>query len=447
MNISRRKTLLTAGAATATYSLIPGNVLGANNKVNIAYVGLAGRAQQLIPSIERSGETNVVAVCDVDLGASGPSRMANNFSRAKPFQDFRKMFDKMEKKIDAVVVCVPDHSHFPISMMAMALGKHVYVEKPMAHTFQEAELMIAAEKKYRVVTQMGNQGHSGTNYFQFKEWVEKGIIKDVTHVDAFMNRKRRWHPWGKLSSYPKDKMPKTIDWDIWTGTAQMHPFSTKLHPGNWRGWFEYGTGCFGDWGAHILDTIHQFLDLGLPTSITAKKLKRSGRLLYPVASTINFKFPERGPSMPAMDIDWYDGVKNLPPVPKEYGKKKVTAPGKFIYSKKYIFKGGHHSEPLTILPYDKMREMIKSGEIPKDFGRHSDHYKNFIYSCQGKEKTRSPFSVSGPLTQVLLLGCLSQQFGKTLKFDRKRKVITNNKKVNALLAPPPRKGWEEFYKI
>ena len=284
MKISRRKTLLSATATTATYALIPGKVLGANEKVNVACVGLGGRANNLLPSFP-SDLMNVVAVCDVNLEGSYRANMLDRFSQAKQFQDFRKMFDKMSNQIDAVIVCVPDHSHFPISMMAMALGKHVYVEKPMAHTFQEAQLMIEAEKKYKVVTQMGNQGHSGTNYFQFKAWIEAGIIKDVTHVDAFMNLKRRWHPWGKLSSYPKQKKPESMDWDIWNSTVKIHPYSDKLDFGNWRGWFDYGTGCFGDWGAHVLDTIHQFLNLGLPTTITAKKLKSAGSLLYPKAST------------------------------------------------------------------------------------------------------------------------------------------------------------------
>jgi len=443
MKISRRNTLLSASAAAATCSLIPGKVLGANDKVNVACVGMGGRANQLLPSFP-SDLMNVVAVCDVNLEGSYRGNMLNRYSEAKQFQDFRKMFDKMAKEIDAVIVCLPDHSHFPVSMMAMALGKHVYVEKPMAHTFQEAQLMMEAEKKYKIVTQMGNQGHSGTNYFQFKAWVEAGIIKDVTHVDAFMNLKRRWHPWGKISSYPKQKKPKSMDWDIWNSTVKMNPYSDKLDFGNWRGWFDYGTGCFGDWGAHVLDTIHQFLDLGLPTTITAKKLKSAGSLLYPKASTINFAFPKRG-NMPAMDINWYDGTNNLPPVPK--GGSKSKKPGKFIYSKKYTFQGGHHSEPLRIIPDKKMKELLKKGALPKNFGKHSSHYANFLLACKGDEKTRSPFSIAGPLTQVLTLGCIAQQFGGKLKFDRKKMIITNKSKANAQLARTPRKGWEQYYKI
>ncbi len=447
LSISRRNMTL-ATFAGSTLSLIPGKVLGANSKVNVACIGIGGRGKGLIRSLNQPGIANIVALCDVDIGSKGTSQIETLFPDARKFQDFRVMFDKMEKEIDAVIVCVPDHSHFPITMAAMALGKHVYVEKPMARTFLECELMMAAEKQHKVVTQMGNQGHSGTNYFQFKAWKEAGIIKDVTHVDAYMNFGRRWHPWGDVKGFPTgETKPETLDWDIWLGTVQSQDYSNRLHYGNWRGWYDFGTGCFGDWGAHLLDTIHQFLELGLPTQISAEMIKGPNKFVYPMKSTINFKFPRRG-SMPAMDIDWYDGVGNLPPIPSEFGDRKVSQPGKFIYSKKQTFQGDHHSSPLQIIPYEKMRSLLEEGELPRDFGKNSNHYANFLLACRGDEQTRSPFSVAGPLSQIFALGCLAQRLGGTLKFDRTKKRITNNKVANQLLAgPPPRKGWEQYYKL
>lgn len=446
MNISRRQTLMATSAA-ATWSLIPGKALGANSKINVACIGIGGRGNGVVKSMNQAGIMNVVALCDVDIGSKGTSEIEALFPGARKFNDFRVMFDKMAKKIDAVFVCVPDHSHFPISMAAMALGKHVYVEKPMARTFQECELMMAAERKYGVVTQMGNQGHSGTNYFQFKAWKEAGIIKDVTHVDAYMNKSRRWHPWGDVQGFPtSETKPDTLDWDTWLGTAGLHEYSTRLHPGNWRGWYDFGTGCFGDWGAHILDTLHQFLELGLPSQLTVKKLDGPNKFVYPMASIINFGFPARG-SMPAMDIDWYDGQGNLPPIPEEFGDRKADRPGKFIYSKDTVFHGTSHSSPLQIIPYEKMRELLEAGALPRDFGKNSNHYENFLLACRGDEQTRSPFSVAGPLSQTLALGCLSQRLGGTLEFDRKRKIITNNKLANSLLKDTPRKGWEQYYKL
>ncbi|MDF7825644.1 Gfo/Idh/MocA family oxidoreductase [Pontiellaceae bacterium B12227] len=448
MSLSRR-TALFAGTATTSAFLIPGKVLGANGKVNVAAIGVGGRGGGVLKSINQTGIANVVALCDIALGTKHTAGSEKLFPQAKHFKDFRVMFDQMANQIDAVLVCTPDFSHFPASMMAMSLGKHVYVEKPMARTFQECELMMAAEKKFGVATQMGNQGHSDNNLYQFKAWKEAGIIKDVTHVDAYMNKGRRWHPWGDVTGYPTGEiLPANLDWDLWQGTtAEFHEYSNKFHPGNWRGWHQYGTGCFGDWGAHILDTIHQFLDLGLPTTISATKhLIGRNDYIFPMESTINFAFPARG-DMPAMDIDWYDGKNNKAPIPKEFGDRQLKGPGKFIYSKEHIFQGGSHGSTLQIVPYEKMRELLKAGKLPKSFGKNSNHYMNFMKACRGEEKTNSPFSVAGPLSQMLTLGCMAQRLGGELQFDRKTQQITNNKTANALLKDNVRKGWEQYYNV
>lgn len=310
--------------------------------------------------------------------------------------------------------------------------------------------MMRAEKKFGVVTQMGNQGHSEGNYYQFKAWRDAGIIKDVTHVDAYMNKGRRWHPWGNVTGYAeKEPLPANLDWELWHGTTPFDvDFNGKYHPGNWRGWHQFGTGCFGDWGAHILDTIHQFLDLGLPEKISATKhLVGRNDYIFPLESTINFQFPARGAGLPAMDIDWYDGQKNLAPIPEEFGDRQIKGPGKFIYSKEYTFQGGSHGSTLQIVPYEKFRELLKTGNVPKDFGKNSNHYMNFVKSCMGEEKTNSPFSVAGTLSQMLTLGCIAQRLGGELKFDRKKLRITNNQKANALLKDNIRKGWEQYYKV
>ena len=307
--ITRRRFLKSAVAASTVYSILPSHVLGANEKVNVANIVIGGRGGSLAKSLHGTGLANVVALCDVNMGAKSTTGVAGLFADAPKFKDFRRMFDKMEKQIDAVSIGTPDHAHFPIAMQAMALRKHLYVEKPLAHTFQEAELMMAAEKKYGVAAQMGNQGHSGNNYFQFKAWVEAGIIKDVTKVTAYMNNPRRWHGW-EINGYPSgEEIPETLDWDLWLGTAQWHPYSSKLHPGNWRSWFDFGNGAFGDWGPHTLDTVHRFLKLGLPEEIEAIKRDGPNEWIFPQASTIAFRFPARG-SMPPVEITWYDWTQN-----------------------------------------------------------------------------------------------------------------------------------------
>ena len=187
--------------------------------------------------------------------------MLAKFPKAKQFKDFRQMFDKMGNEIEAVCIAVPDHAHFPISMLAISLGKHVYVEKPMARTFLEAELMMDAARKHpKVVTQVGNQGHSGSNYFQFKTWVETGIIKDVTAISAHMNNDRRWHKLDvNIYKLPdKEPLPETLDWDTWMCAVPYHEYNSKYHYGDWRCWYDFGMGALGDWGAHIMDTPTNF---------------------------------------------------------------------------------------------------------------------------------------------------------------------------------------------
>lgn len=451
-----RRSFLKAGLAASAFTILPAHAapqaegarpaaaLPPSRKVNLACVGVGGQGGGDMKTFNTTGHANIVALCDVDR--KNLDIAAKLFPAAATFQDFRVMFDKMAKDIDAVSIGVPDHSHFPIAMLAMSLGKHVFVEKPLAHTFQEIELMMAAEKKYKVATQMGNQGHSGGNYFQFKLWKDAGLIKDVTRVDAFMNGARRWHKYGTVTGYPAaEPMPAGLNWEVWTGTAPMHDFSKKFHPGDWRSWYCYGNGALGDWGPHILDTIHQFLDLGLPEEITAVDREAPNDFIFPFASTLTFNFPARG-DMPPVAITWRDGTKNKPDVPAELQEATKRSAGKIIYTKDLIFAGGSHSDILRIMPESKMKEMAAT--VPKVTGKNSNHYTNFLLAAKGEEETRSPFSIAGPLSQVLCLGVMAQRLGGTLKFDRASRRVTNNKQADALLAGyPPRKGWEQFYKL
>ena len=339
-------------------------------KVNIAWVGMANRGREVMREFERTGLANIVAMCDVDPKSKGSQESIKAHPDAKVYTDFRKMFDEMGNKFEAVVVETPDFSHFPCVMLALNQGKHVYVEKPMGRTFLECELMIAAAKRNpNLVTQGGNQGHSEANYFQFREWVKAGIIKDVTHVDAHMNNSRRWHGYDvNIDRYPQaEPIPAGMDWDLWHTTQQFHEFNGKYHPGNWRSWYGFGMGALGDWGAHLIDTIHEFLDLGLPTEITPIKFEGWNTYFFPMSSTINFKFPRRG-KMPAMDITWWDGIGNYPPVPEGYGISEMSSdvpmingkpaaasavklnPGTIMYSKDLIFKRGSHGATTQLIP-------------------------------------------------------------------------------------------------
>jgi predicted dehydrogenase len=461
-NFSRRS-FIKKSAIFGGLSIVPSHwVLGRQSstglapseKVNLAVIGIGNQGAGDLSLLYNSGYCNVVALCDVDLKGKHVQGSLKKFAKAKTFNDFRKMFDVMADEIDAVLVATPDHAHFAATMLAMSLGKHVYTEKPLTHTFVQAERLIQmAARNPKLVTQMGNQGASGANYFQFKAWSEACLIKDITRITAHMNKPRRWHGWGtEIKAYPKDPMPAGIDWDQWIDSVQHEPpFSRKLHPQEWRSWFDYGSGCFGDWGPHILDTSHRFLKLGLPETVTAdlrEGVNASG-LVYPQASTIRFEFPERGVGLPACTVNWYDGPKNIPMLEGKYttdGKDKpLTTPGKVLYGKDLTFQGGTHASPLRIVPREKYIEMRE--KLPKFSQKNSDHYANFLLACKGEEETRSPFSVAGPLTQVFNIGVICQRLGGELQFDRERKQITNNAAANALLDPAPRKGWEVFYKL
>ena len=397
------------------------------------------------------------------MGAPHTTEIMGMFPDVPRFQDFRRMFDKMANEIDAVCIAVPDHSHFPLTMLSMSLGKHVYVEKPMAHTFNEVELMMCAAKRYGVVTQMGNQGHSEENYFQFKAWKDAGIIKDVTAITAHMNNSRRWHVFdSNIQSLPAgEPVPSSLDWDCWLGTEFFHEYNKDYINGQWRCWYDFGMGALGDWGAHILDAAHEFLNLGLPTEVNMLYADGHNKFFFPYSSTILFRFPERD-NMPACDVTWYDGINNLPPVPEGYGNVELDPnipppsngqiqpsklnPGKIIYGKDLTFKGGSHGSALSIIPEEKALEMeSKLPEVPQS---PSNHFANFLLSCKGQEQTRSPFHIAGPLSQVFCLGVIAQQLNAKLLFDPQKKQITNNEIANQLLTGiPPRKGWEEFYKL
>jgi len=415
------------------------------DKVRMAVVGIGHRGWQVIRNLDETGLVEWVAAAEVDPDGEHCIEPRAFLGSVPLYRDFREMLDKDGDKFDAVAICTPDFSHFPVTLACMNAGKHVFVEKPLAHTFQECEMLIDAEIRTGVVTQMGNQGHSGANYFQFKEWAEAGVIKDITRIDAHMNSPRRWHGWEVNGFDSGQSVPSGMDWDLWHAGRPLHPFSERLHPGNWRSWYAYGSGAFGDWAPHILDTAHRFLDLGLPSKIEAIKRDGPNDFIFPQASTIKFSFPARG-NKPPCEVTWYDGVDNLPPLPPEEDPNaQRQRNGKYLYSDDMVFRGGTHSATLRIIPPERMRELAPT--LPRFPQKNSDHFANFCLACLGKEEARSPFSVSGPLTQVFVLGIIAQRLGGTLEFDRRTQRFTQHPLANDLLsAPPPRVGWEDVYR-
>ncbi|NWK55706.1 Gfo/Idh/MocA family oxidoreductase [Verrucomicrobiaceae bacterium N1E253] len=473
---SRRDFIRLAAGASA-FSAFPYIAKAAkikpNERINLACCGVGNRAGAIIDELMKTGMFNVVALCDTQIGDSHTQRILKKYPKVARFHDFRKMFDKMEKEIDAVSVGTPDHTHFPICMHAMALGKGVYVEKPLAHTYQECDLLMKAEAKYKVACQMGNQGHSGSNYYQFRAMVDSGVMNNITRMDAHMTKGRRWHKWNgevptKGMSWEQwlnkaEEMPKGMDWDTWLGQVPFHPFHKDYINGDWRCWYDFGNGALGDWGAHIIDSVHQFLKLGMPESVSLEMIKGHNDYVFPMSSTLKFSFPERSKTMPAMDIVWSEGVGNLPEFPEGFlrtksdgssappsggsgNKVKSLPPGKCIHRADGVaFKGGSHSGTLVVVNNEHAE---KAGKLPSYEKGKPNHFMDFALGVKGEKTCNSNFAVGGELSKVLTLGCIAQRLKTSFKFDRKTESIPDNKIANQLLiGPPPRKGWEEYYKV
>lgn len=465
--LPRRSFLKSALAAGGTTFFAPQLLFGQSGKaapgerVNLACCGIGNRGAEIIKALHATGLANIVALCDTDMGAPHTQSVLKMFPNVPRFQDFRQMFDKMGKDIEAVCIGTPDFSHFPIAMLAMSLGKHVYCEKPMGHSYHQVELMMAAEKKYKVAAQMGNQGHSDANYFQFMAWTEAGVIKNVKKMSAFMNNPRRWHGMSVNGLLPQQPVPDTLDWDAWLATAPQHAYNKGYINGEWRSWYDFGNGALGDWGAHIFDTAHEFLKLGMPTEVDPVMVKGHSPYIFPQESTLVFKFPARG-EMPPLELTWLEGQNNSPSLPDNFGTPVVDSdipppsngkvetkkypPGKIIYGEDLTFKGGSHGSTLKIIPESKGKDLEST--LPKVPKSPSNHFKNFLLACKGQEQCRSSFEVAGPLCQAMALGIIAQRVNAKVLFDSKTRQITNHKVANELLkGAPPRKDWEQYYKL
>lgn len=445
MKVNRRDFIRLAGAGVAA-PLVPGcfsitspDVPG--GKVRLAVCGIANQGWNDIRQFERSRLCEIVALCDTDLGAKETTAALKRFPKARTFRDFRKMLDAMAGRLDAVAVCTPDFSHFPLAMAAMRRGLAVYVEKPLAHTFEECALLLKAARKYGVVTQMGNQGHSEGNFFQMREYVKAGVLdpRAVTRIVSHMNYKRRWHKWGgKVEGFrPAEPVPATLDWDTWLGTSAYRPYARDYVKGDWRCWYAFGCGCLGDWGAHVFDTVHEFCRLGLPTEVRIRDITGWNPYVYPLQDTLVFRFPETKRHR-ALDLEWYEGQKNLPPTenlpakidPRHVGREIYMADGSVWY-------GTSHGDTIR---------RLNDGAKP-DFPKPPcSHYANFLRAVRGDEKANSPFEVAAPLSQVMALGCIAQRLRRGFRFDPAR-GCSDDGEVNGLLSRRPRKGWEDFYRV
>ncbi|MEX0321771.1 MAG: Gfo/Idh/MocA family oxidoreductase [Puniceicoccaceae bacterium] len=468
--IASRRRFLKTSASAFGFTFIPAYLTPARGKanpklppsrrINLGCIGVGGRAGGVIPSLTRDGSAVPVAFCDVDFSDSN-KRKGNleTWPDVPRFNDFRVMFDKMAGDIDAVSVVTPDHTHFVAAIHSMSLGKHVYVEKPLTHTFEESEILMRAEKKYKVVTQMGNQGHTSAGAEQMKQIVAAGLADDITRIEAwkepsswFMQADKR------ISEYPKEEpLPQGFSsWELWCGPQKVRPFSKRYHPGSWRAFHQYGCGMFGDWGCHIIDFAHHYLKLGLPTEITPVRLDDHNKVIFPLSSHIRFSFPKRGPGLPMIELMWKAGADCFPEIDEKFGDKQddgttklpeLSNAGTVLHRKQgdYLILRGHHAAASRIYPREKMLEHTETMKAKRgEFG----HGASFIQACMGNTTTESPFSIAGELTQVLNLGMIAELLNEDLNFNPKTKRFKRNDKANFLLSgPDPRPEWAHYYKM
>ncbi len=433
-----------AAALTGCVSSKP-KIKSANSKLNIGCVGTGGKGASDIEGV--AGE-NIVALCDVDSNTL--KKAAQKYPGAKLYRDYRKMFDE-QKDLDAVVVSTPDHQHFIPSMMAIQRGKHVYCQKPLTHTIWEARELTKAAKKYKVATQMGNQGHCHYGNRELCEIIWSGAIGDVHEVHSWTNRPI-W-PQGMNRPAGSDPVPENLDWDLWIGPAPMRPFvkswpendqphykragRTVYHPFSWRGWWDFGCGALGDMGCHVLDGPNWALKLNNPTSVEIVESSELFKESAPAWAILRYEFPQRG-SMPPVSLTWYDGGK-LPPRPKEMQKDFPESGSLFIGSKGKIVTDTYGMN-LSLLPESKMKDYAKPPQTIPRIPNNDSHF-DWIRACKGGPEASSNFAVSGPFTEMVLLGNLTLRAGKKIEWDAKNMRATNAPELAPLIKKEYRSGW------
>ncbi|MVN91727.1 Gfo/Idh/MocA family oxidoreductase [Mucilaginibacter aquatilis] len=461
---SRRNFLKTGAVAAAGFMIVPRYVLGGkgftapSDRLIIAGIGAGGKGETDIANFYKSGKAEIGYLCDVDDRRAANS--VKNFPKAKYYKDWRELFDKEHKHIDAVSVATPDHNHAIITYHAMQLGKHVYVEKPLTHDIWEARMLTEAAKKYKVVTQMGNQGASNDGTRLLSEWYDAGLIGDVHTVYCWTNRP----VWPQGISWPGTgaTIPKELNWDLWLGTAPYKTYVDKLAPFNWRGWWDYGTGALGDMGCHLIEAPFRALGLQYVKSVQASVgsvyVDEFKKGVFPEScppsSHVTLTFPKTNKTKGEVALHWMDGGIQ-PERPDELGpnEKWGGEDGNgtlFIGTKGKMYASTYSTAP-TLLP----KSLTEQAKAPQKWARvpggSNGHYTQWVEAClagYGKKELSSPFEVAGPLTEALLMANLAVRGhdlpGGQFKYewDNKAMKVSNFNEVNQFVKRNYRNGWE-----
>ena len=464
-DLSRRKFIRNTALAAGGFFIVPRHVLGRgfvapSDKLNIAGIGAGGKGESDLFEFSKSPNANISFLCDVDDRQIATS--VKRFPNAKRYVDFREMLDKEHKNIDAVSVSTPDSFHAVAAIAAMQLGKHVYVQKPMTHDIYEARMLTEAAKKYKVVTQMGNQGASGDGVRQMREWYNAGIIGDATEIHVWTNRPVWPQGFGKPKS--TDEIPKELNWDIWLGPAQFEEYHKEYVPFNWRGFWAFGTGALGDMGCHLIDPAFKTVGLGYPSEVECSEgsvFEKMWNASYypescPVSSSVKLKFPGKN-GKPDVKLYWMDGGL-VPERPDELGADERMGGGDggvIITGTKGKMMCETYGGNPKLLPTSRTNEVT----VPKTLARVPEgHYVQWINAClagYGKNEVSSPFEYAGPLTETILMGNLALRSWnikgkdgkgfpgrKKLLWDAVNMKITNFDEANQYVKREYRNGWK-----
>lgn len=469
------------------------------DKLNIAAIGCGGQGAVDLNDAARTEK--IVALCDVDLDRSSASM--KRYEKVPVYRDFRVMLDKEGKNIDACTIAIPDFMHATVALACMQRGKHVYVEKPLTRTAWEARLLMEAAAKYKVATQMGNQGFSHECHRVAAEIIWSGEIGDVT--EAHISTTPGTHPTGLKEPPPEESVPSTLNWEAWLGAMPMRPYSSWYVPYNWRGFYDFGTGQIGNWATHTAGPVHHALQLGAPSSIECVSIDGKSDITFPNRATIRLDFPARG-SMPAVKVFYHDsartsdpdvyhvpGMENeiiLPPADNLADKGRPTRPprtgppsgppptpsgaparpagermgaggpgvrvfggprggapqpgvltgnGAVFIGTKGILATSNRGEGVWLLPSARWKEYVLP---PQLLTRSPGHMLDWIRACKGGDPSCSDFSISVPYAEWLALAAIAFRVPGKLDWDGKTQRFTNNAEANKYVKPVFRKGWE-----
>ena len=448
--MKRRSFLSTSAVATFGFQFVPAHVVRAqegaktpNNKVRLAVIGCGGQGGADLGGM---ADEDIVALCDVDDRRAADS--FGKFPKARRFKDFRKMFDAMSNDIDAVLVATPDHTHAVATLAAIGHGKHVYCEKPLAHSIGEVRAMRKAALEKNVITQVGNQGHSSESIRVFCEMVWSGAIGKVSEIhagcDAFKDVYCQTRHQQMLQT-EKPPVPSELDWDLWLGPLTDRPYHSAYLPFNWRGFSAFGSGCIGDWVCHVLDPSFWALDLGLPTAITAETKgydPKKHAEFYPQGARITFEFPAKGDRGP-VKIIWHDGDFSIPQ-PEELTKENRTVIGNgavVIGDQGKIMHGSHGAGGCRLIPEARMKDFkMPEKSIVRVKGGH--HQNDWLDAIRANRQAGSNFEYGGALSEIGLLGMIAiRRSGTRLEWDAEQMKFTNDDEANQFITPTFRQGW------